>query len=336
MPTALSIYANEFISRNRLQCNTLCVTLRPSMSAHTAPHIHSLISNLMANAVCERSAAIFAFASQLNRVKIEGVQRITIYIACCFRLCFPSQKFVFYLYLFNGSRLNVCIDGCRATATISTKHLSIHGRAIHCWPEYCELNNENAVECVDREPVGSENAPCGVSVSSVVFFLLAYERNADEWYLIGSNEAIDSFRIAKKKITTLIGYCLTIDSFRLERFSGLNVSFQHQQYWNHPTSWIKLIRIITSRHNLPTVWKNFTVEPYCLKPFCSQFRNLVVSLMRFRVGYVLMLWYPFICSPYSSPSRCMHQVKRHACNRLLKRTHSPAHWSARGQYFRFD
>lgn len=31
-------YTNEFISRNHLQCNTLCVTLHPSIGAHSAHH----------------------------------------------------------------------------------------------------------------------------------------------------------------------------------------------------------------------------------------------------------------------------------------------------------
>lgn len=102
-------YANEFISRNHLQCNTLCVTQRPSMNEHRSIHWCRV---WWTQCVSVRFGCYFCVrgASQLNRVKIEGVQRITISTACCSRLCFSSQKFVFYLYLFNGSRLNVCID----------------------------------------------------------------------------------------------------------------------------------------------------------------------------------------------------------------------------------
>lgn len=170
-------YANEFISRNHLQCNTLCVTLRPSMSAripHTFIHCFRI---WWTQFVCVRASEL-AFgcyfcvrcASQLNRVKIEGVQRITISIACCFRLCFSSQKFVFYLYLFNGSRLNVCIDDAWRRPPYINEHLSIHGRAFIVGQNIANKNKrKNPLNGVDREPVGTENVPCGVNVSSVFF-----------------------------------------------------------------------------------------------------------------------------------------------------------------------
>lgn len=135
-------YTNEFISRNHLQCNTLCVTLRSAMNERTHTHTHPSVQWIFKSVkrtvsgdehfgwhrcCCSRRCCFCcSLCSTIESCQNWGCSKDYNFQCMLFSVMFfvgltrwltgslplspCTQNFAFYLYLFNGSRLNVCID----------------------------------------------------------------------------------------------------------------------------------------------------------------------------------------------------------------------------------